>query len=196
MGGDVFRKFQVYGAGPLRLRNAKGVADESWDIAGIENLSRGFGERAHHRHRVDDLEPSLPAVADRLLPRMDGLAPGPRVLRHTPGLPVSRPYVAAIKPAACSCLVTTRRMADVRRDSSRSRFSSPGTPNTYGTPSFSRARTKRSEPLSCVRVADIWADSRARSVPDIDRASWWYGAFCRPARRPTLSLFRSRMKPG
>ena len=34
-------------------------------------------------------------------------APGPSVLRQTPGFPVNRPYVAAMNAAGCSCRVTT-----------------------------------------------------------------------------------------
>src|SRR5215207_9733833 len=74
-------------------------------------------------------------------------APGPSVLMQTPGCPVSRPYVAAINAADCSWRVTTSSMLEVRKDSTVSRFSSPGTPKTRRTPSFSSAATKRSEPL-------------------------------------------------
>ena len=38
------------------------------------------------------------------------VAPGPSVVRHTPGLPVRRPYVAAMNAAGCSCRVTTSSM--------------------------------------------------------------------------------------
>ena len=37
---------------------------------------------------------------------------------QTPGLPVSRPWVAAMKAAACSWRVRTSSMLDVRSDSS------------------------------------------------------------------------------
>jgi hypothetical protein len=74
-------------------------------------------------------------------------APGPRVARQTPGLPVSRPCVAAIKAAACSCRVTMRLIRERRSDSTTSRFSSPGTPKIRSTPSFSKAATSRSEPF-------------------------------------------------
>src|SRR6056297_958540 len=50
-----------------------------------------------------------------------------------------------MKPAACSCRVRINRIDEVRRDSSRSRFSSPGTPKMYVTPSASSARTNRSD---------------------------------------------------
>src|SRR5262249_37905781 len=65
----------------------------------------------------------------------------------TPGLPVSRPWVAAMNAAACSWRVSTNSMPEARNDSSTSRFSSPGMPKMRSTPSFSRALTRRSEPL-------------------------------------------------
>src|SRR5579859_6575836 len=58
-----------------------------------------------------------------------------------------------MKPAPCSCRVRISLIL-VERDrlSRKSRFSSPGTPNTYSTPSSSRQAIKRSEALViCVR---------------------------------------------
>src|SRR5690625_4667892 len=75
------------------------------------------------------------------------VAPGPSVDRQTPGLPVSRPWQAAIKPAACSCRVMISSMDDSRSASSRSRFSSPGTAKTRWTPSASRHSTSNSAAL-------------------------------------------------
>src|SRR6266540_2450044 len=49
--------------------------------------------------------------------------------------------------AACSCRVGTKRTVERDSDSLRSTVSSPGTPNTYGTPSASRQETSRSEAL-------------------------------------------------
>src|SRR6266498_1790617 len=49
--------------------------------------------------------------------------------------------------AACSCRVETNRTVERDNDSLRSTVSSPGTPNTYGTPSASRQATRRSEAL-------------------------------------------------
>src|SRR5215213_4003669 len=66
---------------------------------------------------------------------------------QTPGRPVSRPWVAAMKAAACSCRVRTSAMDEVRKDSTTSRFSSPGAPKMRSTPSLSSAATRRSEPL-------------------------------------------------
>src|SRR5260221_647855 len=85
-------------------------------------------------------------------------APGPRVARQTPGLPVSRPWVAAMKAAACSCRVTISLIRERRNDSTTSRVSSPGTPKICSTPSFSRAATSRSEPF--MDLNPLWAPDR------------------------------------
>src|ERR1700740_1404998 len=52
-----------------------------------------------------------------------------------------------MNPAACSCRVITSFIFEPRSDSRTSRFSSPGMPKIYSTPSLSSARTRRSEPL-------------------------------------------------
>src|ERR1700730_825524 len=52
-----------------------------------------------------------------------------------------------MKPAACSCRVSTSFIFERRSDSRTSRFSSPGIAKTHSTPSFSRAATSRSEPF-------------------------------------------------
>src|SRR5258705_1829535 len=52
-----------------------------------------------------------------------------------------------MKPAACSCRVSTSLIFERRSDSSTSRFSSPGSAKMHPTPSFSRAATSRSEPF-------------------------------------------------
>src|ERR1700757_471874 len=67
---------------------------------------------------------------------------------QTPGRPVSRPCVAAMKAAACSCRVRTSWIFELRSDSTTSRFSSPGTPKTRSTPSCSSAATNRSDPFT------------------------------------------------
>src|SRR6185369_6634761 len=46
-----------------------------------------------------------------------------------------------------SCLVRINSIFERRSDSTTSRFSSPGTPKMYSTPSFSSAATSRSDPL-------------------------------------------------
>ncbi len=58
------------------------------------------------------------------------VAPGPRVARHTPARPVSRPQTSAMKAAACSWRTATKRTGESRRASFRSSVSSPGTPKT------------------------------------------------------------------
>src|SRR6476660_4723168 len=80
---------------------------------------------------------------------------------HTPGLPVSRPYVAAMKAAPCSWRVRTSLIDDLRRLSTTSRFSSPGTPKIRSTPSFSSAATSKSEPLVIIPLSTrLSSDSR------------------------------------
>jgi hypothetical protein len=83
------------------------------------------------------------------------VAPGPRVDMHTPGDPVRRPYVAAINPAPCSCLVMINCILEFLRELRRSRFSSPGIPKMYLTPSFSRALTTRSEVFTIIFPQEI-----------------------------------------
>ena len=80
---------------------------------------------------------------------------------HTPGRPVSRPWVAAMNAAGCSWRVSTSSIDEVRSDSTTSRFSSPGTPNTRSTPSFSNAPTNRSEPLVIWTSSLPWCARRA-----------------------------------
>src|SRR4051794_1887523 len=63
---------------------------------------------------------------------------------QTPGRPVSRPWVAAMKAADCSWRVSTSSMDERRSASTTSRFSSPGMPKMRSTPSFSRQRTSSS----------------------------------------------------
>src|SRR6201998_4575020 len=61
-----------------------------------------------------------------------------------------------MKAAACSWRVMTSWIDDLRMASTTSRFSSPGIPKIRSTPSFSRAATRRSEPLTvrgwCVSI--------------------------------------------
>lgn len=56
------------------------------------------------------------------------VAPGPRVEKQTPGLPVSRPSVAARNAATCSCRVTTTSTPAAESASVRASVCSPGTP--------------------------------------------------------------------
>src|SRR3954469_16319125 len=67
-----------------------------------------------------------------------------------------------MKAAACSCRVRTSWIEDFRKDSTTSRFSSPGTPKIRSTPSFSSAATNRSEPLGIVTSGDF----SSGTIPD------------------------------
>src|ERR1700733_2805986 len=84
------------------------------------------------------------------------IAPGPRVAEHTPALPLSRPYVSAMKDAPCSWRTSTKRIDDRDSASIRWMFSSPGIPKTCVTPSFSRHSTMRSATsgLICLLLPD------------------------------------------
>src|SRR5712675_2224337 len=52
-----------------------------------------------------------------------------------------------MKAAPCSCRVRISLIEELRRLSTTSRFSSPGTPKMRSTPSFSSAATSKSDPL-------------------------------------------------
>ena len=64
---DIFGQFEMNGPRPLSLGHAKGIADERRDVAGVNDLFRGFREWPHHGDRVDNLKLRLPALVDRLL---------------------------------------------------------------------------------------------------------------------------------
>src|SRR3954447_1562677 len=66
-----------------------------------------------------------------------------------------------MKAADCSCRVSTSSMRELRRDSTTSRFSSPGTPKTRSTPSLSRAETKRSDPFVILVILPLASSARA-----------------------------------
>src|SRR5271170_1525600 len=82
-----------------------------------------------------------------------------------------------MKPATCSCRVTTSLMREVRSASRRSRFSSPGTPKMHSTPSFSSARTIRSAPFTadvCMAEACLGELSRMSEMRgDADHAEFY-----------------------
>src|SRR3954471_3324339 len=89
---------------------------------------------------------------------------------HTPGLPVSRPWVAAMKAAACSCRVRMSLMFDFRSDSTTSRFSSPGMPKIRSTPSFSSAAISKSDPLVIVLLSiGLSSESRRQKTFPLHR---------------------------
>src|SRR5258708_22246532 len=79
---------------------------------------------------------------------------------QTPGFPVSRPYVAAMKAAPCSCRVRISSIEELRKLSTTSRFSSPGTPKMRSTPSFSSAATSKSEPFGISALLIFLLQSR------------------------------------
>ena len=66
-----------------------------------------------------------------------------------------------MNPAACSCRVKINRISEFERASSRSRFSSPGIPKTYSTPSASKALMNRSDALNLSSLGNALALCRS-----------------------------------
>ena len=83
------------------------------------------------------------------------MAPGPRVARQTPALPVTRPYRSAMKAAPSSDRTRIKRMVDRFNASTRGMISSPGSPKIKATPSFSRQRATSSETFISAKIAYI-----------------------------------------
>lgn len=66
--GDVFRKFEVGGAGAFFLGATEGFANAGGNVVGRNDLSGELGQRLHHVDDIDDLEMPLFGNLDRLLP--------------------------------------------------------------------------------------------------------------------------------
>src|SRR5262245_48407913 len=73
-----------------------------------------------------------------------------------------------MNPAACSWRVTINWMLERDKASRSCRFSSPGMPKTYLTPSFSKALTNSSEAFIGRRPGDSGRGSAARDPVDED----------------------------
>src|ERR1700733_12554650 len=65
-----------------------------------------------------------------------------------------------MKAAPCSCRVRISLIEELRKLSTTSRFSSPGTPKMRSTPSFSRAATNKSEPFGISDLPILLLQSR------------------------------------
>src|SRR3954454_794892 len=65
-----------------------------------------------------------------------------------------------MKAAPCSCRVRISLIEELRKLSTTSRFSSPGTPKMRSTPSFSSAATNKSEPFGISDLLILLAQSR------------------------------------
>jgi hypothetical protein len=108
---------------------------DDFHLREVDRVNRGRREVD-----VDDIDATLMHeerwLFDNVVPNVD---------KQTPALPVNRPYVAAMNPAACSCRVRISLIFDRESESSMSRFSSPGIPKMYSTPSFSSALMNRSD---------------------------------------------------
>src|SRR5690242_11780160 len=85
-----------------------------------------------------------------------------------------------MKAAACSCRVRTSSTFERRRDSTMSRFSSPGMPKTRSTPSLMRAATIRSDPL-LMRTSDPNVAHRSACGQMLDEAPRMGGEGVEPA---------------
>ena len=72
------------------------------------------------------------------------VAPGPRVERQTPGMPVRLPTAVAMKPAEVSLAVSTYAIEVFSRAFMRGRTGPLGTPKTHLTPAFSNVWAIRS----------------------------------------------------
>ena len=131
------------------------------------------------------------------IPSIRLIAPGPSVARHTPGLPVSAPYVSAMNAAPRSSRVVTNRIDESTSASTMWRFSSPGRPNTNSTPSFSRHSTI----IPCDGAVMPWVTrtslhagclehlSRELGVRDV-LAQVLHGVDQRPGRRDLFAVTR------
>jgi hypothetical protein len=84
LAGHVLGQLQQHGAGPFLHGDAEGVAHDSGDAGRGSNLPRRFRQRPEGADDVDDLETSLEAGVDRLLP-------GDHYRRHRPEIGVGRP---------------------------------------------------------------------------------------------------------
>ena len=73
--GNVLGKFEMHRAGLFLLGQPDRLTHAAGDVVGAGELVGVFGDRAHHRDHVKDLEPALLRFLDRLLP-------GDRQCRH------------------------------------------------------------------------------------------------------------------
>ena len=67
LGGNVFGQFEMNRPRPLGLCDAEGIRDDRGNSLRIDDLFGHFGNGFHRRHDIDNLEPSLTAVAGRFL---------------------------------------------------------------------------------------------------------------------------------
>ena len=121
--------------------------------------------------------PTCPVIATKgapsrlasATPVMRLVAPGPSVERQTPALPVSLPYTSAIKAAPCSWRVVINWIGESLKASRTCKFSSPGKPKTYSTPSFSRHCTSNSAVFSSPTISTLNLSSCV-DIPESDKA--------------------------
>ncbi len=68
LGGNVFGQFDVNRARTLFGSESKSFADDGRNARAVDDLLGKLRQRAHHADHVDDLELTLLALLDRLLP--------------------------------------------------------------------------------------------------------------------------------
>src|SRR5580700_5081517 len=98
-------------------------------------------------------------------------APGPRVERHIPGLPVRSPQVAANIAPATSCFIRRNRICRWRAASISSTDSPPGCPTMNGVPASLNALaiTSTVVDISPPRIFVLW---RERSTVAADHTAY------------------------
>ncbi len=180
LGGDVLRQLQVHRAGLLFLGQAERLADPRGNVVGGGQLVGVLGQRLHHADHVEDLEAALLGLLDRLLPgdhqhrhaaQVGVGAGGDQVggaraegRQADPGLAGEAPVGGGHE--AGRLFVAGEHQPDLRlaQGPSRSRFSSPGIPKTYCTPSFSRHCTTTSAALAICVLPRVVAVLTARTL--------------------------------
>ncbi|MNY42527.1 hypothetical protein D3C86_1774250 [compost metagenome] len=66
-GGDIFRQFQVHGAGLFFLGQTEGFAHAGRDVVSGSQLVSVLRQRLHHADHVEDLKAALLGLLDRFL---------------------------------------------------------------------------------------------------------------------------------
>src|ERR1700677_1484834 len=113
------------------------------------------------------------------------IAPGPSVAETTAARPVTRPYISAMNDAGCACRVSTYRMLDEASACTKRMFSSPGSPKTTSTPSFSRHLTISSAALLIGTSCSLDRVNLARRSADSSSGcTEWLGRYSGPISGP------------
>src|SRR5581483_6292066 len=123
-------------------------------------------------------------------------APGPRVERHTPGLPVISPQVAASMAPATSCFISRKRIWRWRPASISSTDSPPGCPTMNGVPAALKASASTSTVVVTFFLPLIGSGAVRRVLPKkytTSPARAWPACAYRPGRGAEASRRARRM---